>query len=444
MGKTNTRAGATGTIDIDALKTNGSGKANGFGVLAYHTNTSVWDEVKSTALPNFMYNERVYWDGSSKWIYSPIKFWPNDFANGSAVDNNSPESEDVAATGSQAGGKVSFFAYAPYVELTDAALTGNGITHINGKNVKGGTADTDGNLKLGDPTVTYSLASGASIDESANVDLLWGTRTTDSYNLANGGTIAKDASGAYQDALTPANYYNTDLTKQQTAETVDFLFKHALTKISDFKVVADTDGNSTTPTTSGYGTHDSNTEILLNTIKIADNSTTPYRTGIFHLSTGVWSNHATANDFEYTYTTGTTGVNTAVWETVTPSYAESAWNPVGVKPNANPIQGVFTSNTPSLFLIPNAEQKLEITVTYTVRTYDEKLAVVDGVTCSKVQQTIKNIVTLPATVLQPNKKLTLVLHLGLTSVKFAADVTDWITGETEAVWLPSNTGANQP
>ena len=440
MGKVGTRAGATGTITITELKQTGDGKTNGFGVLAYHTNTSAWDAVKSTALPNFMYNEKVYW--SDKWTYSPIKFWPNDFANGSAVDNKAPGSEDIAATGSQAGGKVSFFAYAPYVELTDVALGTPGITHINGKNVKGGGSSL-GNEKPGDPTVTYSLASGANIYESANVDLLWGTRTTAAYDLANNTQDDYDAVSAYKDDLSPNNYYNTDLTKQQTPETVDFLFKHALTKISDFKVVADIDGNSTTPTTSGYGTHDSNTEILLNEIKIADNTSTPYTTGVFHLSTGVWSDHATANDFEYTYTTSTDGVNTAVWETVTPSYSASAWSPVGVKPDANPIQDVFTSNTPSLFLIPNAEQKLEITVKYTVRTYDEKLAAVDGVTCSKVQQTIKNIVTLPATVLQPNKKLTLVLHLGLTSVKFAANIADWTTGETEAVWLPSNTGANQ-
>ena len=86
---------------------------------------------------------------------------------------------------------------------------------------------------------------------------------------------------------------------------------------------------------------------------------------------------------------------------------------------------------------------MKVTIQYTVRTYDAKLAAPASgeATCSKVTQTISNIVTLPTTLLKPNKKITLVLHLGLTSVKFAAQVNDWDTpsaSDIREVWLPSN------
>ena len=57
------------------------------------------------------------------------------------------------------------------------------------------------------------------------------------------------------------------------------------------------------------------------------------------------------------------------------------------------------------------------------------------------------VVTLPSSLLASNKYITLVIHLGLTSVKFAASVAEW--GDTDGdgtsdanvnqeVWLPSN------
>jgi hypothetical protein len=57
------------------------------------------------------------------------------------------------------------------------------------------------------------------------------------------------------------------------------------------------------------------------------------------------------------------------------------------------------------------------------------------------------VVTLPSSLLASNKYITLVIHLGLTSVKFAASVAEWgdsngdgtpDANENELVWLPSN------
>ena len=96
-----------------------------------------------------------------------------------------------------------------------------------------------------------------------------------------------------------------------------------------------------------------------------------------------------------------------------------------------------------------------MTITYTVRTYDANLAAVTNETTNtKVVQTITNQVTIPANSLAANKYYKLLIHLGLTSVKFSATVSDWsIPGDTNGngtidgsetdeeekeIWLPSN------
>jgi hypothetical protein len=88
------------------------------------------------------------------------------------------------------------------------------------------------------------------------------------------------------------------------------------------------------------------------------------------------------------------------------------------------------------YLFPGvADQKIKISITYTVSTVDSKL---DG-GYSRVTQTISNEVTLPT--LESNQYYTLIMHLGLTSVKFSATVDNWDTTTgtvTEEVWLPSN------
>ena len=438
MGKSGTRSGLTGAITDTQLKgtwdDDGDGGTTpevpvGFGVFAYHTNTNTWATAGAETIPNFMYNQKVSW-GTSVWEYTPLKFWPNDFS-ATQVDANQPESEDVNATGSQAGGKISFYAYAPYVELptSPTTLTSTGITAINGLGYAGGASGTPGtgNQKKGAPIISYTLNND--IQESANVDLLWGLRGLASYNLAYGGTSAG----------TVGVDYNVDITKLKQGsgdvDKVNFEFHHALTKICEFKVVADIDGNSASPATAGLSPLPTTTQILLTNVTIEDNAGNVFKSGDFNLSTGAWTNVTTAADFNYSYTNAS-AINTNVWEKAdpAPSYS-SGWSPIGVK--ADELQNIFSTN-PSFFLIPDQEQKLDITVSYTVRTYDPNLAAVGGVTCSKVDQTIKNTVTLPATVLNPHEKITLVLHIGLTSVKFAATVDGWDNGGTEVVWLPSN------
>jgi hypothetical protein len=130
---------------------------------------------------------------------------------------------------------------------------------------------------------------------------------------------------------------------------------------------------------------------------------------------------------------------------------------VGVDKGApQPVYG--NEDVPGLLLIPGgSEQKLYVTVDYIVRTADTKLnwdasESRKNLNFTEVEQIITNEVKLSG--LNPNKYYTLVMHLGLTSVKFEAVVADWSTTDTDeydddgnpiggdenrkSVWLPSN------
>lgn len=116
------------------------------GVFAYFTN-GTFSEGSST--PNFMYNqqvERQTADGS--WIYSPVKYWP-----GNGTD------------------KISFFAYAPYVDETTPG---------------GSNPSFQGRTAAGYPKLTYTVptAEADQIDLLAAIPLMNRTApTTDSEKV---------------------------------------------------------------------------------------------------------------------------------------------------------------------------------------------------------------------------------------------------------------------
>lgn len=64
-------------------------QTSGFGVYAYYTKNIAFADY-TDATPNFMNNQQVTYKDDN-WVYSPVKYWPNN-----------------------TGDKVSFFAYAPY------------------------------------------------------------------------------------------------------------------------------------------------------------------------------------------------------------------------------------------------------------------------------------------------------------------------------------------
>ncbi len=430
LGKTgSTRAGTAGSITTSSLQT-GTHKNDGFGVFGYNTGATAWSSAYSTAYPNFMYNEQVTWN-STKWEYAPVKYWPNGIDAGNTSGSPSKTASESAVQ------QVSFFAYAPYIALSDLAAGTPSST------VYGITALT-GNATAGDPKVTYKYyyTSGPVYDLGAtnNVDLLWGLAGVTSYNEADNS----------DPSLTSGTSYNVDLTKPDVDDKVTFLFKHALAKFggydskSGIKVTADFDGNNTsTATTAGYGSKDDATLITLNSITIANasTSTTP-NGGVFDITTGTWDTSTAGTiSFSNSYSDISTNsyLNSVVWEpSSTPTNTGSGWNIAGVDATA---KDVFVSATDPLYFVPGVSgQTIKVTVQYTVRTYDANISsTVSGEgTWSKVTQTISNEVSIAA--LAPNHYYTLIIHLGLTSVKFAASVSDWESADSEnqVIWLPSN------
>lgn len=98
-----------------AITTNDNLKDLDMGVFGYYTAS---ENMSSSALPNFMYNQFVDYDGS-EWKYSPLKYWP-----------------------ATSGDKVSFFAYSPYNTTSNCIVP-------------------SGNADKGYPRLAYTLTAKA-------------------------------------------------------------------------------------------------------------------------------------------------------------------------------------------------------------------------------------------------------------------------------------------
>lgn len=78
-----------------AIREDGFLSGDAIGVMAYYVPSGVsWESYKSGAKPDFMYNQKVTYDGS-KWSYSPVMYWPQ-----------------------AAGASVNFYSYFPYSDGT--------------------------------------------------------------------------------------------------------------------------------------------------------------------------------------------------------------------------------------------------------------------------------------------------------------------------------------
>lgn len=507
-----TRAGATGTITTTSLKT-GTHNA-GFGVMGYRM-TADWTNEQNTTTPNFMFNEQVTWNTTNGyWTYDPVKYWPNGIDK--ANDTNGPSSTATSANQD----KLNFFAYAPWVEVAGSPADYTAATGI--KLLKFGSDATGRNAFYTEGASNTDLGNGIAAIKANNVqaapevyyymptattanavDLLWGLRGSKTY---------KETDATDNTDTNLGNSYNVDLTKQDVPETVDFLFKHALSKIGGntssktsttgnqqcgLFVVLDVDGNGYGETgrdnqTNYLGSNfkPSQTLVTIKSVSVEDGKSAADAThveastksnlknsGWFNLATGSWSDvdiiakTGTTSEDGATYNidaalTGDYILNTDIAEPAsTPALDETdkkKWKagtgiPTGVvTTEAKPVyadtktSGTEANDVPALLMIPNGAtaQTLYVTVEYIVRTADPQLST--GFT--EVTQTVTNKVDL--TGLDVNKYYKLVMHLGLTSVKFSAIVTDWTTTDDatydeggvhegtnpseEEVWLPSN------
>lgn len=344
-----TRAAVT---DLDKLKT----ADIGFGVFAYYTNGG--DYTVGTSTPNFMYNQKVNWNTTNKWEYSPVKYWPN-------------ENTD----------KLTFFAYAPH-----STVTNSNITTLSAKTASG------------EPTLLFTVNS----DAKKQSDLLY----ADATNLKN-------------------------LTKQTIGGTVSFPFKHALSRIG-FKVEVMSDKvNDDAP-----GTHDagsvtsdsiaSGTVVSVQKVELIGTFAT---SNTFNFAAGSWGTPTTGSviySLDYNATETNPNFISSVAEKVTTSLKQ------------------LNADDSYLMIIPknlanaNAGEGVKIRVTYKVTTADTAL---DGGSSE-----VTNVITSDefAFNFEKGKAYSFNLHLGLTSVKFSASVTDWdpINPAGTVVNVPINTGTN--
>lgn len=169
-----TRAGYAGILDNDISKEE-SLRTEGFGVFAYYTEGAVYGpEVE----PNFMYNTSVTDSNKDNvWEYSPIKYWPNE---------SSASDDDLID-------RLSFFAYAPYVEV--APLSGLPTGDVD---MTRGIIQLTTSIDKNDPKVTYK----ASCLPSRSVDLCWATPT---LNMERPADISTKVQFQFHHALAALN-----------------------------------------------------------------------------------------------------------------------------------------------------------------------------------------------------------------------------------------------
>ena len=427
-----TRAGdPAGVMTTDKLKT----ADKGFGVYGfYHDNANY----TSSLTPNFMFNEHVHW--ASGWTYEPLKYWPNETTN----DSQTAPYQATATTKD----KLSFFAYAPYVNL---ATAGSMITDFAANSADPATGKTDAYIEAtpstgilaltkedytGDPLVEYKVSS----NPDANVDLLWG--------VAPAGMSYTDVSGSTTTA--PVGTPLKDMVKPDKDQKMKFLFQHALSRIG-LTVVSAIDQIAAGDDGGIY--KNAETRVLIEEVKIWGEFGTR---GVLNLNNGTknvanwieasvnrtWStegsplftvttlNDYLADDLRYDASklTGTGTVED------TPSKFDELNE--GVLPSEKTLLKADASSNPRYFMVipsplPAVQTGLYVQIKYHVITKDTKLT-------GNVSN-ITNTITRRADIhFENGKSYNLKLILGLTSVKLDATVADWQVADDSDIWLPQN------
>lgn len=207
----------------------------GFGVFAYYSDGATNDYVdtpSSNFYPNFMYNQLVEYD-TDHWTYNPIKYWPNEYNTTNAIG------ADVD--------KLTFFAYAPYVET----VGNEGITEFSANNV------------AGDPTVSFKVPA----DKTKQIDLLWSDANT------------------------------KNMVKPAIGTEVHFTFKHALSNLTIIPVAV-VDAKTTIPASGGTDV-DAATKVTINSLTLKGRFN---QEGTLNLATGVWTSSAATTEQTVSWT----------------------------------------------------------------------------------------------------------------------------------------------
>lgn len=398
-----TRAQQTGTMDDATLQ------ATGFGVFAlHHTDADgsngfdLAGEGASTGF-NFMYNEHLTHSGTA-WTYSPLKYWPN--------DNADADADEGTATGSLSHHYVSFFAYAPYADLTSPPA--DGITDISANNTQSGSA-----------AITYHTSTAQPFSPAESVDLLWAEQR---------------------------DLYKTKATGEgYVSGTVRLPFKHALSKLYiSVQGLFDHTSNDDTSVYYDDDIDDAHSRLLIESISFAG-SPIYSQADLFLASDGStprWGNYAYPDNLVLDQKvvaslSNNYGSAQKVWdptkawkrfntyttnnETLTTAYADAAEAeaaladmPDGVTHTEQPLTG---NADDYLLLIPTTgtAERMTVTMVYYVITYDPRLTM----NTPRYFSVVRNEVTYAfdsSFTLEPNKSYKLLLQPGLTTVKFSLTV----------------------
>lgn len=413
-----TRAGYVGEMDLTALR------VAGFGVYGYVTsaetaNGAKWGTTGASSTPDFMANQQVAYAGGA-WSYSPLKYWPNQAnVSGGVVDN---------ATGKNSSANidyVSFFAYAPYVDIasvkaytTDADIT----AALNGTN--DGIVALPANNAQGDPKVGYVVVT----NPVNSVDLMYGVAARD-YTI-------EETTGKIGAAVKKDNPF-LDMTKEVVADKINYNFKHALTKLSVnvdafFDQVRTADEESTKDV-------DPNTRIVIDDIRLSTGNVS--LKGTLNLN-----NYAATPTGKPNWAAGDALANFPLQIAPSLKYVSGnegsvtyfAQQPLGVTKKKQSVLGYAVDGTTpaSLMFVPKANnQTVDVKITYHVITRDARLTT----GYNDVTNVISNSIAAGTLTFDAGKAYTLNLHLGMTSVKMDAVITDWDnTNASESIDLPAN------
>ena len=417
-----TRAGDAGLMDTERLK------KTGFGVFGFYTDNNDYDQQR---MPDFMYNQLVT-HGGNGWEYSPVKYWPNEYGTTAISDDQD---------------KVSFFAYAPYVEVVPST----GKITATPDSAKWGITGMSRNSASGDPLIKYI----ASFDQDKSVDLLWGVCDDPQWSIVETGS--KQLINDGQKGFPWVNVFRP----QGIDQRLKFTFHHALTQLS-VNIDAFVDGyNNSIPLDKG-------SKIYVRQISFSGFA----MKGCLNLNNSEEANKAYWLDFNGT-TDLESGENVIVYdgrkdgkEGASGSVAsnektlglnpvliqDTEWGaegqqagvtntPVPLFRNYDEAQGKYVASTAPLMVIPTGED-IEIEIVYDVETPDKNLATYlsdKKTTGSSIENRIRKSVSFGGENFECGKHYTINLHLGMNSVKFDAEVGDWIEVPVEVdVDLPSN------
>ena len=364
-----TRAGTIG----DIINTTQLKDAQGFGVFAYYTDNV---EYSGTTIPNFMYNQQVTSTDGTTWTYTPVKYWPNEY--GSTATS---EGTDM----------LSFFAYAPYVDVstTTGQVTGDKTS---------GITQTGRNSTSGDPTVKYIVTG-----ETAGVDLLWGV------NASNG-----------------LPWLNKTRTAGATADDkITFTFRHALARLSPrIKTSIDIDAKTKvyvrSVTITGFASKGT-----LNLNNIEANKPLWYN----YDGSDLTFDGLTINDGRKDGREGSTEQANEKNKWLNPNLVQStAWG-AGAMPGVTDSPEQLLKNV-SIYLIPSGgTEAVDVTIIYDVETEDANLStnLSDGTTKgSSVENRITKTVSFGTpSGFEAGKAYTLTMTLGMKDVKIDAAVIAW-------------------